>query len=287
LIDSTASLLRIAVSQFAPRLADMGRNAERMAEIAANTDADLLIFPELALTGYDVRDRVHDLAVLPEQLPRLLELPDRLTALIGFIESSDTGIPYNSAAAIRGNAIPLVHRKIYLPTYGMFDEARYFGTGDRVENFVCHGFRIGVLICEDLWHPSLFYLHACQRVDLIVVIAAAPGRGVRADNVAGSPFTAMDIWLNIACTMARLYGVYVVVCNRVGVEGGVTFAGASLVAGPDGEPVVVSKTADEEILRAEIARTEIVGARTPYAHLRDEDPAFLLRELRRIVAADA
>jgi predicted amidohydrolase len=287
LIDSTTKPLRIAVSQFAPRLADMGLNAERMAEIAANIDADLLIFPELALTGYDVRDGVHDLAVLPEQLPQLLELPDRLTTLFGFIESSDAGIPYNSAAAIRGKSIQLVHRKIYLPTYGMFDEARYFGTGDRVENFVCNGYRVGVLICEDLWHPSLFYLHACQRVDLIVVIAAAPGRGVRADHVDGSLFTSMDIWLNIACTMARLYGVYVVVCNRVGVEAGVTFAGASLVAGPDGQPLVVSMTADEEILRAEIARTEIVNARTPYAHLRDEDPGLVLRELRRIVAANA
>ena len=286
-MDSTAQPLRIAVSQFAPRLTDVSLNAERMAEIAARADADLLIFPELALTGYDVRDRVHDLAVLPEQLPPLFDLPDRLTALFGFIEASDTGIPYNSAAAIRGKSIQLVHRKIYLPTYGMFDEARYFGTGQRVENFVCNGYRVGVLICEDLWHPSLFYLHACQNVDLIVVIAAAPGRGIRDDRVGGSPFTSMDIWLNIACTMARLYGVYVVVCNRVGVEGGVTFAGGSFVAGPDGEPIVISETADEEVLTAEIARTEIVGSRTPYAHLRDEDPGFVLRELRRIVAADA
>ena len=258
-----------------------------MAEIAARIDTDLLVFPELAITGYDVRDRVHDLAVLPEQLPPLLDLPDRLTALFGFIEASDTGIPYNSAAAIRGKSIQMVHRKIYLPTYGMFDEARYFGTGHRVENFICNGYRIGVLICEDLWHPSLFYLHACQNVDLIVVIAAAPGRGIRADHLSGSPFTSMDIWLNIACTMARLYGVYVVVCNRAGVEGGVTFAGASFVAGPDGHPVAVSETADEELLNAEIARAEIVAARTPYAHFRDEDPGFVLRELHRIVGANA
>jgi predicted amidohydrolase len=284
LTDSTSRPLRIVVSQFAPRLADIALNAGRISEIAGSADADLLIFPELALTGYDVRDRVHDLALSAQQLPMLVGLSDRQTCVFGFIESSDTGIPYNSAAAIGNGIVQLVHRKIHLPTYGMFDEARYFGSGDRVETFVCNGFRIGVLICEDLWHPSLFYLHACQNVDLILVIAAAPGRGIRADAQDGSPFTSMDIWLDIARTMARLYGVYVVVCNRVGVEGGVTFAGGSLVAGPAGDPLVVSKTAHEEILRADLERSEIVRSRTPYAHLRDEDPGFVLRELRRIIA---
>ncbi|MEX2282981.1 MAG: nitrilase-related carbon-nitrogen hydrolase [Gemmatimonadota bacterium] len=281
-------MLHIAVSQFGPRLGAVAQNAKRMAEIAERSKPDLILFPELALTGYDVRDRVHDLALSSTQLPDLLELPDQTTAVVGFIEASESGIPYNSAAVIRDRQIQHVHRKVYLPTYGMFDEARYFGPGERIEIFSCSGYRLGILICEDLWHPSLCYLHACQQVDAILVMAAAPGRGIRRGNfTTASPFTSMDVWLNIACTTARLYGIYVAVCNRVGVEGGVTFAGGSLVAGPNGDPLIVSASADEQLLEAEIDRAEIIRARQPYAHLRDEDPRLVLRELQRIVASNA
>ncbi len=284
--DSTSRSLRLAISQFGPRLGDTADNGKRIAQIAGSVDADLLLFPELALTGYDVRDRVHELALPPARLPDLVDLPERATAVVGFIESTETGIPYNAAAVLHRQRVAFVHRKLYLPTYGMFDEGRYFGRGNRVESFTSGGFRFGILICEDLWHPSLCYLHACQQVDAILVITAAPGRGIRSVGVGVSPFTSMDVWLSIACTMARLYGIYVVVCNRVGVESGVSFAGGSLVAGPTGDALIVAGSADEDVLQVEIERDEITRARRPYAHLRDEDPSLVLRGLQRIVGAN-
>jgi predicted amidohydrolase len=285
LTEQRTNPLRLAISQFGPRLGDVAGNAHRMSQIASTTDADLVIFPELSLTGYDIRDRVHDLAMPAAQLPDRLDLPKNRAAVVGFIESDEQGIPYNAAALIRGPQLLFLHRKIYLPTYGMFDEARYFGHGTRVDILDLGEFRVGLLICEDLWHPSLCYLLACQRVDAILVSAAAPGRTVRASGTGGSPFVSMDVWLQIIATTARLYGIYVVLCNRVGVESGVTFAGGSAMAGPGGS-LDVSGTAEEDLLHVELHRSELTRARRPYAHLRDEQPHFVLQELQRILATN-
>src|ERR687893_824298 len=115
------------------------------------------------------------------------------------------------------------------------DEWRYFGRGDRVEPFEVNGWRIGVLICEDFWHPALTYILAMQGIHALVVLAAAPGRGALTGGEEGAFFASSDAWERIARTTAQLYGIYVAVCNRVGVEGGVTFAGESLVVAPDAD----------------------------------------------------
>lgn len=282
LTDFSTSTLRLAVSQSAPRLGDLASNAAHICEIARANPADILITPELSLTGYDVRDRVHELARPLEEVPSLGDWPDQTAIVLGFIEAGAEAVPYNSAAVVRGGTILFAHRKIYLPTYGMFDEGRYFGRGQEVRTFALQGWSLGLLVCEDFWHPALSYLLACQGIDALIVVAAAPGRGAWQGG-AKSEFASNDVWERMARTTAQQYGIYVALCNRVGVEGGVTFGGGSVIVQPDG--AVLRVLSGEETTTVTFERAELARARRPYAHIRDEQPLFTLRELQRIVNA--
>ncbi|HEX6558986.1 MAG TPA: nitrilase-related carbon-nitrogen hydrolase, partial [Longimicrobiales bacterium] len=153
-----------------------------------------------------------------------------------------------------------------------------------VQAFDLNGWRIGVLICEDFWHPLLTYLHALQGVHALLVMAAAPGRGAWTGGEAGAFFASSDSWERIARTYAQLYGIYVVICNRCGVEGGVTFAGESIAVAPDASVLARAGTG-EALLTVELQAEAVRTARTPYAHIRDEDAALAVREIQRIAAA--
>ncbi|MGH7470877.1 MAG: nitrilase-related carbon-nitrogen hydrolase [Longimicrobiales bacterium] len=278
--------LRLALCQIAPCFGDIDENTRRIAQLTRELTADLLVLPELALTGYDVRDRVHELGISADELPERFSLPQSSAVATGFIERADNGITYNASAIVQERAVVALHRKIHLPTYGMFDEGRYFGRGDRVVCGLFAGWRFGVLICEDFWHPSLTYLLSCQQMDVLLVQAAAPGRGAwTGDRL--QPFASTAIWERLARTTAQLYGIYVVLCNRVGVEGGVTFAGGSLVVDPSGQVLTAAPGYQEAVLDAILDPEELYRAQRPYMHSRDEEPQFVVRELQRILAAHA
>ena len=288
-IEQTAPQLDVAIFQFAPRLRDVANNVMHVGAATRRAAADLLVTPELSFTGYDVRDDVHTLARAvgfgsrtQEIWPEASALPHG-AVLAGAIERADTTVPYNAAVLFQDDVVTHLQRKIYLPTYGMFDEGRYFGRGDRVQPFVIKGWRCGVLSCEDYWHPMLAYLHALQGCHALLVMAAAPGRGAWEGGEHGGFFASSDSWQRIARTYAQLYGIYVIVCNRCGVEGGITFAGESFVVAPDTKVIARAGVA-EEILQVELSLDAVASARTPYAHLRDEDASLALRELERITA---
>lgn len=281
--------LRVGVLQFAPRLRDVAGNLARIVGAAIEPPSDLLVTPELSLTGYDLRDDAHTIArpiIVGGAASEVWgKNADRLSTagavLVGAVERCENAVPYNTASLIERGTVTFVHRKIYLPTYGMFDEGRYFGRGNRVETFVVKGWRVAVLICEDLWHPMLTYLAALQGVHAVVVMAAAPGRGAWSGGEEGGFFASSDAWERIARTYAQLYGIYVIICNRCGVEGAVTFAGESIVVGPDAN-IMVRAGIDEEHLAVTLDSAALTAARRPYAHIRDEDVALALREIQRL-----
>jgi predicted amidohydrolase len=276
--DPDTETLRLALLQFAPRLRDEAANVRAISELLEGAPADLALTPELSLTGYDLRDAAaeHARAALPS-------FGFVHPTLVGGVETA-SGPIYNVAALAGGHDTRVVHRKVYLPTYGMFDEGRYFGRGDRVEPLQLNGWRIGVLICEDFWHPALAYLLAMQGIHALLVMAAAPGRGALHGGEAGAFFASSDSWERIARTTAQLYGIYVAVCNRCGVEGGVTFAGESLVAAPDAGVLARAGVAPQR-LDVVLEHDAILRARRPYAHLRDDDTRLIAAELQRIDAA--
>jgi predicted amidohydrolase len=278
--------LLLGVAQTAPRLRDVPANVRRIGDLARSTAADLLLTPELSLTGYDVGDSVHRLAVdaVPGQVPGV-ELPDLPGEVVFGLVEATAGGPRNAAVAVREGRVTFVHRKIHLPTYGMFDEGRWFGRGSRLDVWQpLPGWTCGLLICEDFWHPGLAYVLASRGIDVLLVQAAAPGRGVWQGGPHGA-FASAAAWERIAQTTAQLYGVFVALCNRVGVEGGVTFAGGSIIVAPDGTVLTRADDESEQVITAELTHGALRRARQPYSHARDDDPRLVLRELRRALPA--
>jgi predicted amidohydrolase len=288
--DLATSSVRLRVEQLAPALGDPDANLARIARALADAAADgvdLVVTPELSVTGYDVRDRVHALAV-PESnapFPALSAGPD---VVVGAIERDAAFVPFNAALHLRGGRVLHRHRKVYLPTYGMFDEGRYFGRGQRVRAYDAGGgWRFGLLVCEDLWHPGLSYVLAADGAHLLIVQAAAAGRGSWAGGETGGRFASWPAWEHLARAAAVAYGIYVVIANRVGVEGGCVFGGGSMVVGPDGGMLARADDLAEDRLTVDLSMDAVAAARRPFAHARDDDPRLVARELARIAGEGA
>jgi NAD+ synthase (glutamine-hydrolysing) len=272
---------RVAVAQIAPTLGNLERNlAMHLAQIEAAraAGADLLVFPELSLTGYYLRDQVPEVAqpIGSALLRQVHDAAGEMALIFGFVEESINFRFYNAAMyAEPGRAV--VHRKVYLPTYGMFDEGRYFAPGRRIRAFDTKFGRLGLLICEDAWHLSSGVILQSDRIDALVLIANSPGRGVR-DAVLSS----RKNWELVSRTYATFLGVPTVFANRVGYEDGVCFFGASQVVSPLGDVLAAAPELDEALIVADIDPSQ-----TRQHHIlapvdRDERLDITLAELNRI-----
>ena len=285
----------LALAQIDNVLGDLKKNAQKHIEYirrARDGGADLVVFPELSLTGYSIKDSNLDLALRLGAAGRGPEPRSRETVLRGIIresaeisiimgcieQSADFGI-YNSALFIEKRTVASVHRKVYPPTYGMFEEMRYFSQGTRAGAFDTALGRMGVLICEDLWHLPLPYLLAKDGAQVIIGIAASPTR------LSGDAEGLQNARINSEQhrAFARLLSTYVVFCNRVGLEDGVNFWGGSEAVGPSGEILVQAKYFDEDLVFVTIDENELRRARQFSRHFLDDDPGLVLSELARIV----
>lgn len=280
--------MRLAIPQLAPVPRDIAGNAARIAERAADAGADLLLTGELSLSGYDLGDEAALLAApvtVGEPLESAPALAGIADVVVGLPELGDDGVVYNTAAHLRHGRVLFRHRKRYLPTYGMFDEMRWFGRGDRIDAYDAgDGWRVGILVCEDFWHPALSYLLAVQGINLLLVASAPPGRGVlhaQGENL----FATTPVWERMARTTAQLYGIYVALAKRVGIEGGVTFEGGSVIVGPGGDVLARAPESAEAVIAADLSLRELARSRRPYAHVRDEDVAWTISELTRAAGA--
>jgi predicted amidohydrolase len=265
-----------------------------LAEQAAADGAGLCIFPELSLTGYLLKDLVPEVSMTLQdpRLAPLFDLSRRIDLAFGMVLQSEDFRHYNAAVYLSGGEVAHVHRKVYLPTYGMFDEQRYFAAGDRVRAFVSDGFATGMLVCEDLWHLSTPYLLFVQGVSLMVCISAGPGRGVLADPESERGLGSAESWGDLCRTVAQFSGSYVAYCNRTGYEDGVYFWGGSAVYAPDGSTVVAAEGAEvtageplpqgNQVVFADIDAREVERQRQMTPLLRDEKVDFTLRELERV-----
>ena len=279
--------LRITLLQTDPRLGDVDGNVRRLADAAAAAGAPspgIAVSPELSLTGYDLRDRTADVALAADDVASRLRGAGSIVA--GFPERARDGAIYNSAAHVADGRVLHVHRKVYLPTYGMFDEARVFAPAHDVVAYEHAGWRVGILVCEDYWHPGLVYALCAQRIELLIAIAAAPGRGVLDAADASGRFASWQTWRRMAEVYARVFGIYVALANRSGVEDGVTFAGGSIVTGPDGT-TLAELGPDAGNARVQLERAELARNRTPAWHARDDRPLVVARALMRAEGLDA
>lgn len=274
----------IALAQISPALGDLERNLalhEKTAEEAIGRGASLLVFPELSLTGYFLKDLVSAVA-LPMTSPilgKLRDLSRRIDLVVGLVEESPEHLFYNAAIYLSMGEIQHVHRKVYLPTYGIFDEQRYFAEGGRIRTFRARVGRSAILICEDMWHPSAAYVASLDGMEILLSPSASPGRGGLEE---GKFFTNARAWETINRAYAQLFTCYVLYANRVGYEDGACFWGGSEAIAPSGEPVAKAEYLSEEILVVEIDPAEVRRARTVNPLLRDERLDVTLRELERM-----
>ncbi|UCD57659.1 MAG: carbon-nitrogen hydrolase [Candidatus Hydrogenedentota bacterium] len=275
--------ITVALAQIKPSLGNVDANleiAEHMIEDAKGNGAELLIFPELGLTGYYLRDMVPVVAMHDEHpvISRMIEHSRDVSLVIGYVEESADHRFYNSALYLEDGRIVHRHRKVYLPTYGMFDELRYFAAGDSVSAFDTRFGRMGILICEDVWHLSAGCILSADGADTLIHIASSPARGMKAEG----RLDVYDTWENLNRTYASSFCCYVVFANRVGCEDGLTFWGGSEVIDPDSKLVGKAEYLDETLLVVDIDSEKIRRARMYTPVRRDERLMLTLKELRRI-----
>ena len=268
-----ANFVTLALAQFQPRKGDYAGNLERIAEIVAQASsldapADLVCFPETALSGYFLEGGVREHAVtagkLAGDLHRAYGNAPPIDVCVGFYETWHNKL-YNSAMYVSlGQSIPLVrhvHRKVFLPTYGLFDEERFVERGHEIRAFDTPWGRAAILVCEDVWHSMTGTIAALDGAQLIIVPTAPPARGnwPKADDVPGPASSSR--WERLARDMADEHGLYVALVHLVGSEGGKVFPGGAMIAGPKGEVRTRGPMWEEALVVARIDLDDVTRAR--------------------------
>ncbi|MBD3167370.1 carbon-nitrogen hydrolase, partial [bacterium] len=209
----------LAVTQFNPAIADLKTNRDRIladADEARKQGAKILVTGELALSGYMLRDAVFEVALRPEDsfLDPFRSLSREMTVIVGMAEVTSDHFYYNSALVFEDGEVIHRHRKVYLPNYGMFEEKRFFAEGDRIHAFDSRLGRLGVLVCNDMWHPMTTQLLGWDGAEMILAATASPTRGVSRDDVSDNT----RVWRTFNRSAAKAVSAYVVQANLVGFQ---------------------------------------------------------------------
>ena len=283
--------LTIALAQIAPRLGSLEVNLathHALLEEARAKGADLVVFPELGLTGYQLQDLASEVAMRLDD-PRLAELAGAtrgLSAIVSFVEESADHRLFIAAALLEDGELRHVHRKLFLPTYGLFDERRFFAAGEILRAVPSRlGVGLGIAVCEDFWHLPVAQILALDGAQILVNISSSPGRDLAATNEVG--LGTATSWRTLMRTYAQLTTSFVIFCNRVGVDESISFWGGSEVIAPTGRAVFSAPLYDEGLYMVEVALADVRRERIALPLLRDERLELQVRELRRIVAERA
>jgi len=278
--------LNLAIAQINTKLGSIQPNLEMhlsMAKQAWQDGMDLLVFPELSLTGYVLQDLVPGVACRPEfgdpVFHHLMDASHDIDLVVGFVDEDTRHRFYIASAYLSQGKVIHVHHKVYLPTYGLFDEGRFFAPGESVGAFDTRFGRIGMLICEDFWHASPPYILWQDGADLFLFTSASPGRGLN-----GEPKLESSAWVeHTNQAYASLFTIFVAHANRTGFEDGLNFWGGSTIFDPNGKLVIQAPYFEEALVETEIDLNQLHRTRSRLPLLRDERPELLQRELERIL----
>jgi len=285
-LNEKAMKLIIALAQINTVLGDPAANLEKhldYARAANASGADILVFPELSLTGYALQDLASSVAhraTLQDPIfAPLLEMSQKLDLVVGFVDVDNRRRFFIAAAYLSQGEVLHVHHKVYLPTYGLFDEGRFFAWGDCIKAFDTRFGRVGIAICEDFWHASPPYLLWLDGADLMIFTSASPGRGLSAENKLESAR-----WVEqINRAYANLFTTFVAHSNRVGYEDGLNFWGGATVYDPNGKQLVRGPYHEEALVQTEIDLNQLHRTRARLPLLRDERTGLIQREMARIL----
>jgi predicted amidohydrolase len=280
------STMTVALAQINTKLGNVPANLEKhlaWIDRAVSDGSDLIVFPELSLTGYVLQDLTSEVACKPlatdPVFAPLLKASQHIDMVFSFVEEDVRNRFFISAAYLSKGAVLHVHRKVYLPTYGLFDEGRFFAWGDTVRAFDTRFGRMGILICEDFWHTSPPYLLWLDGADIFLLLSSSPGRGLTHD-----PLLESTHWVeHINQAYASMFTSFVIHTNRVGFEDGLHFWGGAAVFDPAGKLVDRAPYFDEHMMQVKLDLNELHRVRARLPLLRDERTGLMQRELSRIL----
>ena len=279
--------MKAGLAQIVPVLGNLEKNLDlhlEYIERAHKEKIELLIFPELSLTGYTLKDITEEIALDPHASPefdKLAAASGGMSVVFGFVEQKGRGMYYNSAAFINQRSVRHIHRKVFLPTYGMFEEGKFFAQGKSVRTFDAPFGKSGLMVCYDFLHLGACYLLFAGGAEFIIAISAAPGRGMDDEDRWGSS----AMWELMGESLSRFTTSFVLYCNRAGFEDGKSFAGGSFVYNPFGRLVGKAVYAESDFLICRIDPDEITQARKKRLYLRDDRPEIISEDLQRIIKA--
>ncbi len=273
--------LNVGLVQMDCALGNLGKNIDSVKEHIRNQrgKVDFLIFPELTLTGYGVGDDFHKYSLRSndDMFLDLVAETTGITVAVGFIEETDSFSFYNSLAIIKDANILHIHRKVYLPNYGIFEERKHFKPGADYSTFLIDKFRFAPFICGDAWSPAFVHLAASDLANVIFISVCSPEKGL------GSRLSSKESWKRLNQFYASIYGCYVIFVNRVGAENTLKFWGESEVIDPFGNRLGGFDDDAEGVVVCQLALSEVREARTIINTIRDEDFNFLNRRLHRVM----
>jgi predicted amidohydrolase len=209
--------MKVTAHQINPEFLEVHKNIDKVIskiQESKKEGAQLIVFPELTLTGYFVGESYHKVALKidSDEIKRIIDASKDTAVVVGFIEESKSMNFYNSALIAVNGKLLYTYRKVNLPNYGAFEERKIFSSGKKVQVFKINGFNIAVLICNDLWHPSIAYLGAAQKADIFVTLFNSSEGSIEDE------FCNIQSWEIINKFYSRVFGVYNIAVNRVGEE---------------------------------------------------------------------
>jgi len=272
--------VRVALAQVDCCLGDLDANLARTREVtadAAGSGVDLVVFPELNLTGYSLGAISHDVS-LPASDPRLAALaPDEPAVVVGFAEQGRVDA-YNSAVHVQGGEVRHVHRKLYLPTYGIHEERKHFSPGQALRAYDdAAGRRLALLVCNDAWQPVLPFL-AVQDGAAALLVPTNSAVSAYPDVLDTRAY-----WRSITRFYGQMYQTFVVFVNRVGAEGELVFWGGSHVVDPEGRVVAEAPEGEEALLVVDLDLAAVRRRRRLVPLVREARLGLLQRELARLL----
>lgn len=273
-------MIDITLAQIKPVLGDIIKNAEkhfRLIEEAIDKKSDIIVFPELSLTGYNLRDLIFDSSLTFNNnfFKKFMEYSKEISIIVGFVYEDERHMFYNAAVYFENGDLTHLHKKVFLPNYTMFEESRYFTKGSSVGSFNTKFFRAAILICEDALHISSLFSLSRQSVDTVFIISNSPARGIFKDS-----FYSQTLWDNTLKFIATNLSVNVVFVNRVGVEEGVTFWGGSKVFTASGKKIAELELFSEEVKNVKLSKNDLRAARILSPFSKDED-LNIIRDVMR------
>jgi len=276
--------MRITLAQVDSALGNVDANLERAEQVVATAveeSSDLVVFPELFLSGYSIGDVDADLSLRPDdpRLEKLSRQAGETGLLIGLVETGPPGPhTYNSTAYYQDGRLVHVHRKLYLPAYAPFEERNHFSPGPTLRAFpVRQDTRMAVLLCNDAWQPQLAFLATQDGAQVLLVPAAS------AQSRFPEHYNSHDYWYDITRFYGRMFQLFVVFVNRVGAEGDLRFWGGSHVVDPWGSVVAEAAQDSEQILTVDLDLAEVRRRRRQVPLVKEARLGLLQREIGRLL----